>query len=83
MLNKFFDPSTPSLRKVDDGEKRKERKEKENRMSFIVATNVIASRPHEHRSTGTPHARANFLYSQKSKQDIQFLHVNILTAPLF
>ena len=27
--NKFFDPSTPSMRKVDDGEKReKEKKEK-------------------------------------------------------
>ena len=24
-LNKFFDPSTPSMRKVDDGEKRKEK----------------------------------------------------------
>ena len=23
-LNKFFDPSAPSMRKVDDGEKRKE-----------------------------------------------------------
>ena len=30
LLNKFFDPSTPSMRKVDDGEKRKKRKEKEN-----------------------------------------------------
>ena len=26
-LNKFFDPSAPSMRKVDDGEKRKKRKE--------------------------------------------------------
>ena len=26
---------------------------------FIVATNVIASRPPERRATGTPHARAN------------------------
>ena len=25
-LNKFFDPSTPSMRKIDDGEKEKERK---------------------------------------------------------
>ena len=25
-LNKFFDPSTPSMRKVDDGEKRKKKK---------------------------------------------------------
>ena len=28
-------------------------------MMFIVATNVVASRPPEHRPTGTPHARAN------------------------
>ena len=27
-------------------------------MTFIVATNVIASRPPERRLTGTPHARA-------------------------
>ena len=42
-LNKFFDPSTPSMRKVDDGEKRKKRKKKI--MTFIVATNLGASRP--------------------------------------
>ena len=24
LLNKFFDPSTPSMRKVDDGEKKEE-----------------------------------------------------------
>ena len=29
------------------------------RIFFIVATNVIASRPPERRPTGTPHARAN------------------------
>ena len=30
-LNKFFDPSTPSMRKVDDGEeKKKKRKKREN-----------------------------------------------------
>ena len=30
-LNKFFDPSTPSMRKVDDGEeKKKKKKKKEN-----------------------------------------------------
>ena len=27
-LNKFFDPSTPSMRKVDDGEEKKRKKEK-------------------------------------------------------
>ena len=55
-VNKFFDPSTPRMRKVDDGKKRKRKKI----MSFIVATNVVSSRPPERRSTGTPHARANF-----------------------
>ena len=28
-------------------------------MSFIVATNVVARRPPERRTPGTPHARAN------------------------
>ena len=46
------------MRKVDDGEKRI-RKEKEKIMSFLVATNVIASRPPGRRLTGMPHARAN------------------------
>ena len=27
-LNKFFDPSTPSMRKVDDGENKKEKKKR-------------------------------------------------------
>ena len=45
------------MRKVDDG-KRKKRKEKI--MSFLVATNVVASRPPERRPTGTPHAYAIF-----------------------
>ena len=95
--NKVFDRSTPSMKKVDDGEKKKEKKEKRKKrmaflvattslpavyrpngyartttagtpharakkekiMTFIVATNVIASRPPERRPTGTPHARAN------------------------
>ena len=54
------------MRKVDDGEekkkKRKKRKKrKEKIMTFILATNVIASRPPERRPTGTPHARAKIL----------------------
>ena len=52
--NKFLDPSTPSMRKVDDREKRKEKrkeKKKEKIMTFIVATNVIGSRPPERRPT--------------------------------
>ena len=31
-------------------------------MMFIVATNVVASRPPERRPTGTLHARANYIY---------------------
>ena len=30
-------------------------------MMILVATNVVASRPAEHRPTGTPTARANIL----------------------
>ena len=47
------------MRKVDDGKKKKKREKKEKIMSFLVATNVVASRPPEGRPTGTPHARAN------------------------
>ena len=36
LLNRFFDPSTPTMRKVDDGEKKKKM------MVFTVA--VVASR---------------------------------------
>ena len=47
------------MRKVDDGEKKEKKKEKRKKiMTFIVATNVIDSRPPEPRPTGTPHARA-------------------------
>ena len=47
-LNKFLDPSTPSMRKVGDGEKKrkeKKRKRKKKITAEIVATNVVASRP--------------------------------------
>ena len=43
-LNKFFDPSIPSMRNIDDGEKEKKKKKKKI-MTEIVATNVVASRP--------------------------------------
>ena len=55
------------MRKGRDGEYGMGKKWK--RMTFIVATNVVASRPPERRPTGTPHARANFLMS-KSEQFI-------------
>ena len=32
--------------------------------TFLVATNIDASQPPERRTTGTPHARANFVYQQ-------------------
>ena len=55
-LNKFFDPSTPSMRKVDDGEekekrKKKKEKRKEKRMAFIVATTSLPAvyRPNDDR----------------------------------
>ena len=44
------------MRKVDDREKKKEKKI----MSFIVATNIVASRPPERRPIGTPTAHANY-----------------------
>ena len=44
--NKFYDPSTPSMRK--GGEKKR----------FLVAPNVFASRLAECRPSGTPTARA-------------------------
>ena len=55
-LNKYFDPSILSMRKVDNGKRKEKRKEKI--MSFLVATDVVASRPPKRRPTGTPHARA-------------------------
>ena len=30
-------------------------------MTFIVATNIVASQPPERRPTGMPHARANYM----------------------
>ena len=37
-LNKIFDPSGPSMRKVDDGEKKKKKKKKEKTSSAESAT---------------------------------------------
>ena len=42
-----IDPSTPTLRKVEDGEKKKI-------MAELVATNVVSSRSPERRPTGIP-----------------------------
>ena len=57
LQNKFFDPNASSMRKVDNGRKR--RKKRNKIILFIVATNVIASQLPECRPTAKPHARAN------------------------
>ena len=49
-LNEFFDSNAPSMKIVDDGEKKRK---KEN-------NDVIASRPPKRQPTGTTHTRANF-----------------------
>ena len=55
-LNKFFDPSTPSIRKGRD------REWKKMGVGMTVATNGVASRPRKCQPTGTPTARANYKY---------------------
>ena len=45
-LNKFFDPSTPSMRKVDDGEKKRK---KENNVVFSGHYVISSSRPPDRR----------------------------------
>ena len=52
------------MRKVDDGKKKRKKKIK----SFLVATNVVASRPTEQRPTETPHARAKNRKPQPAHQ---------------
>ena len=82
LLNKFFDASTPFMRKVDDGEEKKKKKKKEKKrkkkkkiMTFIVATNVIASRPPKRRPTGTPNARAKITRRTTTSERNKFLQV--------
>ena len=57
------------MRKVDDGAEKKKEKKKKKIMTFIVATNVIASRPPERQPTGTLHARAKSLNMSITKWD--------------
>ena len=67
------------MRKVDDGEekKKKEKKEKKEKiMTFIVATNVIASRPPERRPTGTLEQEWTLLISMKPVRYISYLICN-------
>ena len=56
-LNKFLDLSTPSMRNGQDEEKKMKNGKK--LMMFIVATNIVASRPPERRPIGMLTARAN------------------------
>ena len=46
------------MRKVDDGEEKREKKEKIKEWWSLRSTNVVASRPPERRPTATPTARA-------------------------
>ena len=46
-LNKFFDPSTPSMRKVDDGEEKRKEKKKENNGVFSGHYVIASSLPPE------------------------------------
>ena len=64
LLNKFFDPSTPSMRKGRNGEeKKREKKEKEktdeNSGHYIVCQQSTTRTP----TAGMPHARAKINYS--------------------
>ena len=49
-LNKFLDPSTPSMRKVDDGEKKRKEKRKEKEKNgvfsgyFVIASSLPPER---------------------------------------
>ena len=68
-LNKFFAPSTPSMRKGRYEKKNEKKLEKKLKiMKLIVATNVVASRLPERRPTGNPTARANLIMAICSNQ---------------
>ena len=54
----IFIESRPVDRPNADRLERRTLVPKEKRMSFLAATNVVASRPPERRPTGTSHARA-------------------------
>ena len=49
-LNKFFDPSAPSMRKVRDGGKKTGKKKKKRLMKIVATTSLPAvDRPNAHR----------------------------------
>ena len=46
-LNKFFDPSAPSMRKVDDGEEKKEKRKEKNGVfsgHYVIASSLPPER---------------------------------------
>ena len=57
-LNKFFDPSTPSMRKVDNGAKNGGERKQGQKLWPLMS---LPEKPHKHRLTGTPKARANII----------------------
>ena len=67
LLNRFFNSSTLSMKKVYDGEKHRRRNEGEGeekkRMLDILATNVVTNGQPKHRQTVKPTARANSILS--------------------
>ena len=48
-----------------------EKKKEKKIMLFLVATNVVASRPPERQLTGTPHVHANL------KKNSQMMPINV------
>ena len=52
----------------DGGENKKKKNEKKKIKTFLVATNVVASRPPERRPTATPTARAKIVNLKKLYQ---------------
>ena len=64
------------MRKVDD---RKKKKRKKKIMSFLVATNVVASRPPERRPTGTPH-NISKMYTKWAVENVQYGISRLLEA---
>ena len=53
------------MRKGRDGGEKKSGEVKKKIKTFLVATNVVASRPPERRPTATPTARANSFFSSE------------------
>ena len=79
------------MRKGDDGgekkktgKKRGKKKKKKKKKTFLVATNVVASRPPERQLTATPTARANSKrHTYPSPELVRFTtHFEVFTKTL-